>query len=323
MNESGASRRTGPGGGAGVTDQPTDVVTGAFGFTGRYIARRLLSADHHVRTLTNHPEARTPFSDSVEARPYRFDDPGRLRADLSDVETLYNTFWMREPGSQDVYETAVEYSRQLVDAAADAGVERIVHLSVSNPEDADLAYYEAKARVEELVADAALSHAILRPTLIFGREDLLVNNLAWFLRRFPVFPVFGDGTYRLRPVFVGDVAEVAVGQGARTEDVTIDVAGPESYRFREFVETICDAIDADTRIVGAPPGMVYAGLRALSLVLRDPILSREEIRGLMDERLYSAEPPRGETKLSDWLRANAHHLGGSYTRLGARHARDE
>lgn len=303
-----------------MSDAPTDVVTGAFSFTGRYVAERLLSEGREVVTLTNHLDREAPFADRVRAEPYRFEEPEVMADSLAGAETLYNTFWMRPPSGD--YETAVEYTRRLVGAAERAGLERVVHLSVSNADASALPYFRAKAEAEEIVRDAAPSHAILRPTWIVGRGDLLLNNVAWFLRRFPAFPVFGAGDYPVQPVHVGDVADVAVARGARTDEATIDVAGPAVYEFGDFLRTVRDAVGARCWLVRTPPRLAYAGVKAMEVLLGDRLLSRDEVRWLMDGLLATGTPARGETDVGDWLAANAPHLGTGYTRFDERYGVD-
>lgn len=286
-----------------------DVVTGAFSFTGKYIAERLLADGRRVTTLTNHPGRSTSFSDEVRAKPYRFDDPRALAASLDGADTLYNTFWIRDPREGPPPGNAVRYSKRLIRAAEAADVRRIVHFSVANATSSTLPYFRAKARVERLVRNADVSHTILRPTLIYGRDDLLVNNIAWMLRRFPIFAVFGDGNYRVQPVFVGDVADIAVEHGTETADGTLDVAGPERYTFDEFIERL----SVRCRPVHLPPRVAYLGVKALELVLQDVILTWDEARELMDELLVTDSEPEGETQFGDWLTAYADHLGTEFT----------
>lgn len=296
-----------------MTDPPRDVVTGAFSFTGRYVAERLLAEGRAVTTLTNHPDRTRSFADEVRVEPYAFDDVDALAASMAGAETLYNTFWIRDPGEGEPPGDAVRYSRRLVRAAEAAGVERIVHFSVANATDAELPYYRAKATVEDAVAASDCSHAILRPTLIYGVEDLLVNNIAWMLRRLPIFAVFGDGDYPVQPVAVDDVAATAVREGAATDDRTVAVAGPETYTFGEFVRTLADHLATRCRVVHAPPRLAALGVRALEVVLRDHVLSWDEARALMDGLLAVDGEPTGDTRFEDWLGDHAHRLGTGYT----------
>lgn len=296
-----------------MTGTGTDVVTGAFSFTGRYIARRLLDVGRDVVTLTNHPDRETPFADEIRVEPYRFEAPAALSSSLEGADTLYNTFWIRDPETGPPPGNAIRYSRRLVEAAEAADVRRIVHCSVSNADTSPLPYYRAKARVEDIVRESAMAHAILRPTLIYGVDDMLVNNLAWALRRFPVFAVFGDGEYGVQPAFVGDVADIAVEQGAGTDDVTIDVAGPDVVSFEAFVRTLVDGLGVRCRIVNAPPRVAYLGVRGLGLLLGDVLLRWDEVRGLMRGLLATDTSPRAETRFEDWVVDHADQLGREYT----------
>lgn len=293
------------------------AVTGAFSFTGERIAERLLAQGREVVTLTNHPDRASTVTDRVRAHPYRFEDVAAMAADLAGADVLYNTFWMR-PADGD-YRPAVDNTRALVEAAERAAVSRIVHLSVSNADASSLPYYEAKAAAEDLVREAAPSHAILRPTWIFGRGDLLFANLAYFLRRLPAFPVFGDGDYPVQPVFVGDVADVAVARGRETDDATVDVAGPSVYTYRELLATIVDALGTRCRLVSTPPRLAHVGVRILEFLFRDRLLSPAEVRGLMDGLLATGTPAAGETAFGDWLAEEADDLGTEFTRFSARY----
>ena len=156
-----------------------DVVTGAFSYTGKYIARRLLANGKTVRTITGHPNRENPFGGRVQALPLDFDRPRELAESLKGATTLYNTYWVRFPRRDVTYQRAVENTGTLVKAAVEAGVRRIVHVSITNAsEDSPFPYFTGKGRVERVIAGSGLSYAILRPTVIFGAEDVLVNNIA-------------------------------------------------------------------------------------------------------------------------------------------------
>jgi uncharacterized protein YbjT (DUF2867 family) len=157
-----------------------DVVTGAFGYTGRFITRRLLDAGHEVRTLTGHPGRRDCFDGEVDVARYAFDDPSALVASLRGSDVLYNTYWVRFPRRGTSFDQAVANTRTLVRAAEEAGVRRVAHISITNPsKGSPLAYFRGKALAEEIVVGSALSHAIIRPTVLFGGDDVLINNIAW------------------------------------------------------------------------------------------------------------------------------------------------
>jgi NADH dehydrogenase len=289
------------------------AVTGAFGYSGRYIAARLLNEGRAVITLTNSPSRANPFGGRVRAFPLCFDDPARLAGALSGVEVLYNTYWVRFNHREFTHAQAVRNTLNLFEAARRAGVRRIVHVSITNPtEDSPLEYFAGKARLERALRETGLSHAILRPTVLFGREDILINNIAWALRRFPCFAVFGDGAYHLQPIYVEDLADLAVTEGRRREDGIVNAVGPETFTYRELVEAVGAAIGRRRLIVNVPPGAGYALSRLIGCFVRDTFVTREEIRGLMDGLLCVDTPPTGATRLTGWMRANAESLGRHY-----------
>jgi len=298
------------------------VVTGAFSYTGKYIARWLLVYGKKVRTLTGHARRPNGFAGQIEARPLDFRKPAELVESLRGATTLYNTYWVRFNRNGVTYAKAVENTRLLLRAAVEAGVRRVVHLSVTNPSlDSPLPYFRGKAQVEEAVIQSGLSYAILRPTLVFGKEDILVNNIAWLLRRFPVFAIPGTGDYRLQPVYVDDVADQAVRAARLSENVIIDVAGPEVFTFRELVELIAEAVGSRARLLSVRPGLAHLLTKPVGWCVRDILLTPEEVSGLMANLLTSASPSQGITRCREWLRKNADHLGTHYTSELARHFR--
>jgi NADH dehydrogenase len=296
------------------------AVTGASGYTGRYLAARLLSQGKDVITLTGSPDRPSPFGERVRTFPFDFDHPERLAASLKGVRTLYNTYWVRFNHGEATFQRAVRNTKILVDAAVQAGVRRLVHVSITNPAlGSPLPYFHGKAELEAYIRASGLSHAILRPAVIFGREDILLNNIAWFLRRFPVFGIPGDGSYRLQPIFVDDMAALMAQYGEGDENVTVDATGPETFTFDELVRELGDAVGKRVRLVHLPPGLALTATRLVGLFVRDVVLTRDEVRGLMENTLVTDSPPVGTTKLSAWARENAAWLGSRYHSELARH----
>ena len=301
---------------------PLDVVTGAYGYTGRYLTQRLLQVGRSVRTLTANPSRPDLFGGRVEAQPFSFDDPGRLADALREADTLYNTYWVRFPYRDVGYERAVENTRVLFAAAREAGVRRIVHVSVTKADEGSpLPYFRWKAVLERELRQSGTSFAIVRPTLVFGREDILVNNIAWILRRLPLFVVPGDGRYRVQPVFVEDVARLCVELGSGRDDVAVDAVGPETYTFDELVRLVCDAVGSRARIVHAPPAIAFALGSLIGRAVRDVLVTREELEGLMANLLVSDGPPTAETSFRVWLAEHGSELGRTYASELARHYR--
>jgi NADH dehydrogenase len=289
------------------------VVTGAFGYSGRAITGRLLGAGVRVRTLTNSPQRANPFGGQVEAHPYHFDAPDKLAESLRGATVLYNTYWVRFNHADFKHAQAVANTLRLFEAARRAGVERVVHVSITNPsEDSPLEYFRGKARLERALRESGLSYAMLRPAVFFGGADVLINNIAWTLRRFPIFAVFGDGRYRLQPIFIEDFAQLAVEQGRSRENAVIDAIGPETFSYRGLVERVGAIIGRRRPIVSLSPSWGYAAGWLIGQLVGDVMITRDEIEGLMQNLLCTNSPPAGTTKLTEWAVMHADALGRRY-----------
>ncbi|WP_347273216.1 NAD-dependent epimerase/dehydratase family protein [Candidatus Kuenenia sp.] len=289
------------------------AVTGAFGFSGRYIARNLLDRGRNVITLTNSLHRPNPFGESVKAYPFNFDKPEKLTESLSGVSVLYNTYWVRFNYKTFGYSTAIQNTFALFEAAKKAGVKRIVHTSITNPsESSPYEYFRDKAIIEKNLIESGISYAILRPAVLFGKEGILINNIAWALRKFPYFSIFGDGNYRLQPIYVDDFAKLAAEQGEKSENTIINAIGPETFSYRELIEEIGSIIGKKRPFISVPPAFGYFFALIIGKFVHDVMLTKDEIKGLMDNLLYVDAPPAGKTKLTEWVRENADILGSHY-----------
>jgi len=306
-----------------MTDPDTghDLVTGAFSYSGAHIAGRLLASGRQVTTLTFHPDRPHPLRDQVRAFPYSFDDPAALTRTLEGVSTLYNTYWVRFDRGDTTHAGAVANSRILFEAAKRAGVSRIVHVSVTNPSvDSRLPYYRGKALVEHALAEVGVSHSVVRPTWIFGGgPEVLANNIAWILRHMPLFAIPGDGRYPVQPVYVDDFVRICVDAAQAEGDVIIDAAGPQTLSFEELVRAIRRATGSRAPIVHVPPIAMTAAARALGLLVRDVVLTSDEIKGLTAGLLVSHDAPLGRVAFTDWLSQHGDSLGQSYANELKRH----
>src|SRR3984893_8955241 len=290
-----------------------DVVTGAFSYTGRHIARRLLAQERRVRTLTRRPQPPGTEDIKVDIAPLQFTDRAALVESLRGADVLYNTYWVRFRHGKVGFGEAVANTRMLVGAAAEAGVHKVVHISVSNPSiDSPLDYYAGKARTEEIVRSSGLRWSIIRPTLVFGTGDILINNIAWLLRRMPIFPIQGLGGYRVQPVAVEDVAELATWAAEQSDNITVDAAGPDTVTYGEFVEGIAIAVGRRPRFIYTSPRLTLFAGNIVASRQRDVMLTQQELQGLMEDLLVSHEKPRGTRRMDNWLLSNAATLGRTY-----------
>ncbi len=289
------------------------AVTGAFGYSGRYIADKLIARGVSVTTLTNRLKSVNIHGDRLRVAPLSFERPELLTDSLRGTSVLINTYWVRFNHRTFSHEHAVRNTEMLIRAAADAGVRRIVHVSITNPSvKSPFEYFRGKARLEASVRNSGMSFAILRPAVLFGGEDILINNIAWLLRRSPFFGVFGDGQYRLRPIHVDDFAELAVQQAFRHDNVTIDAVGPDRFTYLEMVKSIAGVIGVRRMILRLPPSIGYVIGGAVGMLLRDVVITREEIGGLMANLLDSDAPAVGSTRLMNWANDHAKTLGIEY-----------
>jgi len=299
-----------------------DVVTGAFSYTGKYITRKLLHSGRKVRTITNHPNRSNPFGHQVEIAAMDFRNPAKLVESLRGASVLYNSYWVRFSHGTVTFDDGVANSRILIQAAAEAGVRRIVHVSIANPSIAShLPYYSGKAQVEKAIIDSGLSYAILRPTVIFGPEDILINNIAWFVRHLPVFAIPGSGRYQLQPIFVEDIASIAVNAGQQDINLVLDAVGPEIFPFDDLVQLIADRVHTKARLIYVNPLVALSVLRLIGTFVGDVILTSEELAGLLENLLVSKEPPTGWTRFSEWVEQNSSTMGTVYSSELDRHYR--
>jgi NADH dehydrogenase len=292
----------------------TQIVTGAFGYTGKYIAQRLLNKEITVKTLTNSANRKNDFQNKIIVSPFHFDNIDLLTKELEGASVLYNTYWVRFNHKTFHHSEAVDNTLKLFEAAKKAGVKRIVHTSIMKPDkNSDLEYYSGKGILEEALINSGLSYAILRPGVIFGQEDILINNIAWMIRKFPIFGVFGDGEYRLQPVFVEDYADLAVEQGEKNENIIIDANGPETFTYRELVKIISKIIlGKERKVFSMNDEIGYWLSKIVGTIKGDFLITREEIKGLKRDLLYTDSPAAGKTKLTDWLEENKNTVGKDY-----------
>jgi len=296
------------------------AVTGAFSYSGKYITRRLLERGEEVFTLTNHPNRPDPFDGKVKAFPLDFTNEEELIKNLRGMDALVNTYWIRFDKGNNTQPRAVENTKILVHAATRAGVKRIVHISITNPSaDSHLPYFWGKAANEKFVIESGMSYAILRPTVLFGKEDILINNIAWLLRHLPLFGLPGDGSYRISPVYVDDLAQLAADALYRTDNIIWDAVGPDEFTFRQTVELIAKTIGMSRPLIPMPPRIALFAAQFLSLFVNDVMLTPEEVDGLMSDLLISKEAPRCKTSLKDWLDENKETVGKQYASELARH----
>lgn len=294
-------------------DKDFDVVTGAFGFLGAYLAARLLARGRQVNTLTGHPERQGSLTGKVKVSPFHFERPEQLAKDLEGAKTLYNTYWIRFERGAATFDLTLERTRILAEAAARAGVRHLVQFSsVGADERSDLPYFRAKAEAEKLVAASFPGVTIIRPTLMFGVESLLFNNLAWMLKKMPVFAVCGRGDYLLQPVYVDDVAAAAVTAEPSAESRILEIGGPETCSYRELLQQLAAVVGARLRVLQVRMERLMQMTSTLAHLTDDVLMTRDEAEALVRGMLVASGPAAGSTRLSSWLEDHGQELGKTY-----------
>ncbi len=300
-----------------------DAVTGAFSYSGGVIATELLARGRQVRTLTGHP-SRAHANNAIEVRPLDFDDVIGLTNSLEGVTTLYNTYWVRFAHGRIDHDLAVENSRTLFHAARRAGVQRIVHVSITHPRvSSPLPYFHGKALVERALADSDVSFAIVRPAILFGGNDVLLNNIAWLLRHVPVFAVGGSGNYQIRGIHVDDLAHLCLQKAGESDCSVTDAVGPESPTFNELVRMIKDAVRSHSLVMQVPGALLPVLSRVVGAVLSDVLLTADEYRAMARGLATTTSPATGSVRMSQWLQENGPTLGRTYANELRRHFTDD
>lgn len=297
---------------------PFDMVTGAFGQTGHAIARRLQAGGRAVRSLTRAP---APAGSPIRALAPTWDDPTALTEALRGCEVLYSTYWARF-GLAGHYAPLVERLATLFSCAREAGVRHIVQLTVAKAQEGrGIPYYDGKARLEAVLASCGVASTVVRPAMMFGPDDTLVNNCAWMLRHLGAFPVLAGGPHRIRPAFVEDVAALCVARGlsagaARgdrgTESQRLDAVGPETLEFGRLVGVIRDAVAPRAVTPRLPAPTVWLGAKVTAPLVQDTVVTWPELQTIR-RGLYDVPGPTNcPTAFTAWVQAHGRSLGEAY-----------
>ncbi|MCD4795412.1 MAG: NmrA family NAD(P)-binding protein [Bacteroidales bacterium] len=289
------------------------AITGAFGYSGKYITQKLFEKGYQVKTLTNSPHKKNSFEKKIEVVPLSFENRDLLTDNLSDINVLINTYWVRFNHRNFNHNQAVDNTKILFDAAKEAGVKKIIHVSITNPDEhSELEYFKGKGILENYLKEIIPAYAIIRPAVLFGKEDILINNIAWMIRHLPITGVFGKGDYKLQPIHVEDFADIIIKEIENPDNKIINAIGPETFTYKELVSAIMKNIGIRKRIINTSPQIAYYVGKIISFLKKDVTITKEEIKGLMQNLLYVNEEPTGKIKLSEWVKENKNTLGKKY-----------
>jgi NADH dehydrogenase len=257
------------------------VVAGGSGFIGAAVVRRLVAAGEQVAVMTAHPDRSGPRIEGLGARVVRGDvlDPDSLEPALSGADAVvqaltFPTFPVEKPRKRYTFEEFDHRgTERLVQAAARAGVKRYVYSSGSGAAPgADKVWYRAKWGGEEAIRSSGLAHCIIRPSWVYGPDDAALNTFVAFHRWLPFVPVIGDGSQRLQPVFVDDVAQ-AMTVAARTSASTgtFEIGGPAVMTMDTVLATMMEVRGRRKPLVHFPPLLPKLAGFLLQVLPRPPL----------------------------------------------------
>jgi NADH dehydrogenase len=262
------------------------LVSGGTGFVGSAITRELMRRGERVAVLSREAEkARAKFGDEVEARGGDVRDAKSLAAAMEGVDIVVNA--VQFPGSPienrrkgyTFEEVDLKGTRHQVDAAKAAGVRRFVYISgVGADKDADKHWFRYKWEAEEYLKKSGLEWVIIRPTWVFGPDDVSLNRFLGFAKLLPFVPMFGSGKQDMQPVFIDDVARVAADAALKPEaaNTLFELGGPEVMSMNDVVKTALD-VKEKKRLLLHQPAVVGKLIGTLTSILPSPPLSADAI----------------------------------------------
>lgn len=242
------------------------TVFGGSGFVGRQIARALAHQGYRVRIAARRPE----FAEQVKTAGdvgqvmlmrANLRMPSSVVAAVAGSQAVVNAAGIPfERGKQRYRDVHVTGAWAIAEAAAAAGVKRVIHISGIGADDrvSRNRYVRSKVEAESSIVAAFPQATILRPSVIFGPEDSFFNKLGKIAAMAPFVPLVGNGSAKLQPVYVGDVARavVAVLERPETARSVIELGGPRVYTYRELVQLTLREIDRQKPMIGLPVSLM-------------------------------------------------------------------
>lgn len=261
------------------------VVTGASGFIGTALIPRLVAAGHLPRLIMRRPPGAAP-APPVEVIAGDLTSPATLRAAVAGADAVVHLGAATSAGRLDpalAYRVNVGGATALIEACRAAGCRRVVVLSTQHVYLPRCGTYGRTKRIADaLFAGSGLDVTILRPSLVYGPGSRGVFvKLAGLVRRLPVIPVVGPGTWHLRPLYLDDLVALIVETLARPDvsGRTYDVGGAERITYNDFLAAICAALGRRCRRVHIPLALGFALAWLLERVLANPPVTVDNVYG--------------------------------------------
>ncbi|HXR24984.1 MAG TPA: NAD(P)H-binding protein [Candidatus Binataceae bacterium] len=277
------------------------AIAGGSGFIGRAIVRRLAAIPGlTVRVLTRDPvkaRVRLAAEGKVDFVSADVNDPARLATVIAGADTIINAVqfdgYPIEKPSRGLTFNRVDYGGtvSLIAATKAAGVPNFIYISgAAADERSPNPAFRAKGRAERALRDAGLAFTILRPSLVYGPEDRVVNGLAKAIRMMPVMVVPGSGQQKLRPLLVDDLAAcVALAIGGRGRNGIYEVGGPDPMTFDELVRLVMEITGHKRPIIHVPENLLLVA-GAVAEKLPGALFSRDAVAFLVADNDCDIQP---------------------------------
>jgi NADH dehydrogenase len=281
-----------------VSNERTVVVFGGTGFLGRRVVRHLRKCGFSVRIASRHPDrgdalfaVGDPQLQSVTADIH--DEQSIARA-LAGAYAVVNAVSLYiEHGTETFHSLHVECAQRLAAQACQAGVARLVHVSGIGADASSQSLYVRRRGEGELAVRAAFADALLiRPAVMFGPDDSFLTTVITFLKRFPIYPVFGRGLTRLQPAYVEDVAEAITRALQRTEKrpIIFECGGPRVYSYKELLKTVAHEANLKPTLISIPFAFWYL-LAWFAEIFPSPPITRNQVDLMQIDNVASPEMP--------------------------------
>jgi uncharacterized protein YbjT (DUF2867 family) len=260
------------------------LITGATGYIGRHLAARLAANGERPRCLVRNKRRAASIlpADKVELVEGDTTRPETLPAAVQGVDAIVHTAFITADRKQSVgnhyNETNVRGTANLVQAAKDAGVQRIIEVSgLGTKPDKPGSYMQGRYLAEKMVKESGLSWTIIQPSVLFGKDAPFIKGLTDLIRSAPVVPLIGGGSILFQPIYVEDVVTVIVKvleDPSGTADKTYTIGGPEYHSFTQIIDELLHTMHKTRIKAPAPTQLVGVGAAVMEAVLPKPPLTR-------------------------------------------------
>ncbi|USZ70343.1 NAD-dependent epimerase/dehydratase family protein [Natronosalvus halobius] len=266
------------------------AITGGTGFVGSHLARRLGDDGHDLVLIARGVDERNVDlleRENVEFVPAAVTDERTLREAFVDCEAVAHLAGINHERGAQTYEAVhVDGTRNVVEAATDAGVSKLLLTSYLRARpDCGWAYHQSKWEAERIVRRSRLEYTVVKPGVVYGPGDRMLWGIARSLATVPVFPRVGLGERRIRPVAIEDLVDVLAASIVedRLSETTVAVTGPEELTVAELVKRVGDAIGRNPIVVPAPVRAHLVSAWAQERILETPVVTTAGVRMLAEE----------------------------------------